>query len=1441
MMLCVISSNASFNNGKWLVEEDDYTLTSYSDYTSNAAQMFINNNGFSGNSNITEKNVKMYVGLNFGEQFLYGFDNAHPFSFSVNVNVAGNGFSFSKTCILTNNQPESGFITNITGKFLDLSSVTISFSSVNLAVGNSVLVNQADLLGKLHLKLRYEVDLGVNVTSITSVADPVSFSGKQAYFSWSNLSDLADLYTVPNYEIQIVRLYNLCSGPGITLSNEREIYSALDWSGALKIETQSSEPNFTLNIAEGQGFYAWRVRPVGSSNERGYANPANLGSFDDNNLQDLPVSIDCSSPALNKLDANAGTNNLNNFHNYIFFYQEIDDDKNFTHERVFTEQNRIKEVINYGTYLGQSKQIQTYLPSQNAEIVAQQVFDYSGRPSLAPLPLPVRGQNFSGYKTGMVKSSSTQLYTADNFDKNDNYKNPAQMQGPISDYYNGSNTDNGYPLAGAGGYPFARTIFSEDGSGRHKESSGIGAELRIGFSNTDIKDIRTTRTSYSKPSEIELIRLFGDEAPSAEGVFKTAIIDPNNTTSITYTDKSGKVIATCLAVSENDRNNLLPVTDDASIPFSVHNSIVTNNKINEDVVSSYRLSLVEPSDVYISYKNKCENQFGQGCSSGDCKYMIKYTISNINNPQQVFSTTPVSLNCNGSDDIFITDIGLIEACSCAACSTGSACKITSAGFTASTGPAALSSDGVTGIKFPAGDFMIEKHLILDQGSADELLRNNNGNIDAVSAYIQILGRVIGSIENKDDLADFISSKLPGFNPCDVNLYGDINDKNEDHVCDYDFSDAASWGAQINPTTHQFDVTTSCCGTVSASMAGFTQEEHDCSLSVTQNWQNYVYQQTPRGSMDFYGYMADNMEDIVYKQLLERDYEDADARTEAQSWTSNILGSTSNYMQNYEPNEFNAMIYHMLNDKYFTGNAYLDGSVWKKADEFGNPDPSPSAAAPVTPIVQYDCKQVWDCWTTVVSSFVQTMIQADPPGDSHPSLANVGSSADKSTNQENHDPNDTNVSDDHLDNSDGAKTDAFTKWLVDRKMSKVMRDNPDVEVKLDLVYQFLDCIGYKFAQIRVFNHNGGNFDCASPLTNSAFFYLDGNGHPYTDVANTADLPPCSLNTYIPFVIETQSGQCHSTCTTMVCTTYTCRPIKRNITDREYDTYLTDRVFAFKYFVYTDENPASTNNDGAEVASCFYANATSASELAETDMCRPVRCIHGYETWSMGQRNTFYNMLKFGSAMPPPDDESAVNTATECDIPVYVSEKNSVCSTACERRRDAFRNAIMNKLVDRCYTIGGCSSDEGTVTYEEIEYMTDKLVMECQNNYCNLVNADVSCESVTCTMVFGARAGNNISYNNYAITNPCKELMIKQAESWDFDVDFTPVPGCTRQINYTQTLFAEGSSGSSATVNVNSVNPTISSEESDECAPSPGNPNGSINYDYSPVRVISIHHP
>ncbi|WAC02739.1 hypothetical protein N7U66_03445 [Lacinutrix neustonica] len=67
----------------------------------------------------------------------------------------------------------------------------------------------------------------------------------------------------------------------------------------MSLYVEGSNPSIDLTMGEGQGYYAWRVRPVGTFYENGLGNDQNWGAW---NAPDYGFCTECTFNALTVSD-----------------------------------------------------------------------------------------------------------------------------------------------------------------------------------------------------------------------------------------------------------------------------------------------------------------------------------------------------------------------------------------------------------------------------------------------------------------------------------------------------------------------------------------------------------------------------------------------------------------------------------------------------------------------------------------------------------------------------------------------------------------------------------------------------------------------------------------------------------------------------------------------------------------------------------------------------------------------------------------------------------------------------------------------------------------------------------------------------------------------------------------------------------------------------------
>ncbi len=448
---------------------------------------------------IKQATVKSSVDL--GENFTFGnVDFLAQVRFHLLGQQAGiTRDTLCRNCDLTlsTQKPEGLYFREIKNSLSRFDALTLSVLDVQVTVNDKRLTParkqalQQSLSDALRVQLQYEISYGVPVTQTPPSGLVVFLDQKVAEFRW----DTTGVRYAPNYQIQLLKLENRVDPQSLSLPAADPFYqrlltgqaivSRVDWEKALTLETGSSQRRVRLTLAEGSGYYLWRVRPIGTYYAGGITNPKNYGKWSNSSLSSNSRFDLFASPATVPSDEQA-----HSFRNALFYYQDPDQSKNTIYSRTFTEGNRMSEKITYANGLLQAKQTQTYLPSAQNRILSQTIYDYSSRPAMSTLPVPIRDTvGLRGYYPRLVRPNrsgmdTTRLYNASDFDSMATYRQPTPMrqQGTAFRYYTGQQH-----VADAEGYPFTRSRYYNDGTNRVLEQSGVGKTHMIGQETVWVK------------------------------------------------------------------------------------------------------------------------------------------------------------------------------------------------------------------------------------------------------------------------------------------------------------------------------------------------------------------------------------------------------------------------------------------------------------------------------------------------------------------------------------------------------------------------------------------------------------------------------------------------------------------------------------------------------------------------------------------------------------------------------------------------------------------------------------------------------------------------------------------------------------------------------------------------------------------------------------------
>jgi RHS repeat-associated protein len=544
--------------------------------------------------------------------------------------VTINGYSDFGTSTLVNtytellsvntNNPQSYVDVDFTGLHSQINhfKITVNYSSSVNPTIESML--------ETYVSYTEEFDYTVNSLVPLQWADQVIFNGNEATFKWGIYCSTP----APNYQFQLLRLFN---NNIATSSSETTITTDINWDRALTIETGNSLTELSLTLAEGTGYYIWRVRPVGNAYEGGAGNDMNWG------LWSTTGSYTSGGYVISANEAP-----------HLFFYNQFDDNMNWIFSRSFVEgdaqthgQVVIGESMNYANGLQMALQHQSRLRTEKKKLVGETIYDYSGRAALTTMVAAVEESSL-GYISAYIKNATGNVYSAADFDDNANYLNPPAIDmtnpGPGKYYSNNNDLESDVPTAD--GYAYSRTLYMNDGTSSPKEQSGPGDKHRLGYTGTNK---HTTRNYISSVADAELITVFGDEAPDAAGVLKSITVDANNGSSISYVSKEGQTIATCLSNPGAPNLDALPTV---AVPLAVDYYLGNNVPYGSGGLISFKnIVLTQSTAVTISYSltpNAYEDECVEFCAT--CDYKVSINVIDNDNPSGPPPVTPFTATVN---------------------------------------------------------------------------------------------------------------------------------------------------------------------------------------------------------------------------------------------------------------------------------------------------------------------------------------------------------------------------------------------------------------------------------------------------------------------------------------------------------------------------------------------------------------------------------------------------------------------------------------------------------------------------------------------------------------------------------------------------------------------------------------------------------------------------
>jgi hypothetical protein len=305
---------------------------------------------------------------------------------------------------------------------------------------------------------------------------------------------------------------------------------------ATRVTIGRNQTGFSVkNIFEGT-IMVFRYRTIAYYEENGvihrvtgpWSIESSNGSYVVNDLEPDKGNFALTDPS--GTDAVDESNSYYRIEDRGFTYVEHLPLMNWQYLAVYAEEAKRKETITYFDGSLRNRQTVTTNNSEGTVLVQENVYDFSGRPAIQVLPVPVANGELK-YYAGMNKNAAGTVYSANNFDKDISAcavatDSMSVFSAGAAKYYSASNTfmaTDAYSkfVPMANGYPFMQTEFMPDNTGRPVATSGVGIKHRIDAAG------KPTRYAYEVPFSKELNRLFGTEVGAANHYKKATVVDAN--------------------------------------------------------------------------------------------------------------------------------------------------------------------------------------------------------------------------------------------------------------------------------------------------------------------------------------------------------------------------------------------------------------------------------------------------------------------------------------------------------------------------------------------------------------------------------------------------------------------------------------------------------------------------------------------------------------------------------------------------------------------------------------------------------------------------------------------------------------------------------------------------------------------------------------------------
>lgn len=471
-------------------------------------------------------------------------------------------------------------------------------------------VNDADFVNPANNYLSWRLEAWTELERYTKLDQTVAFDASNITPDYLDVNPITTdnlvvswtpITGAQEYELELTHIDDYKADAAGNITNIPAAQLKYDFTrNSTRIRVNATATSYTIPIVYERGFLLVRVRGVGR------------------NPQDL------SKPYFTKWSEPANTGLVSTFTQRYRIASIVHEGDKLNWQMVsnFYEEGKRSDVITYFDGMMRNRQSSSKSYTYSTMVVNEQLYDYEGRPAVQLLPTPISDTkirfypnlngltpynkaNFEYYNSASCSIEPQAMTSTPGY-----IQGAAQYYSPTSFEYDGElNTfpepSNAY-IPQAFNYPFTQVEYTKDNTGRVKRQGGLGRDHRLGSGHE-------TKYYYGVPSQIELDRLFGNEAGDAIHYKKNMVIDANGQASISYHDLRGNVIASALA--GNAPANLDTLNPRAVTVIDSLLDFTTVDSINHALVVQKTFLVPAPTSYTFSYQitpekitfNNCQN------------------------------------------------------------------------------------------------------------------------------------------------------------------------------------------------------------------------------------------------------------------------------------------------------------------------------------------------------------------------------------------------------------------------------------------------------------------------------------------------------------------------------------------------------------------------------------------------------------------------------------------------------------------------------------------------------------------------------------------------------------------------------------------------------------------------------------------------------------------